>query len=507
MPGKQIWDERLKALEALLAQLYPTVQESRRIVVRADLPVGLIRFHDTAAINWFNILEAARNLDRVDYIIREALADFPENASLAHLVKLQVDGTRGPERSALEEGNQKVRSIESESAAEPPEEKLAAGVAAEDRANNELSGSAKHLVILVHGIRTRAAWYIEVRDLLLAEGFEVGLTNYGRFDLFRFLFPFPFVKAWAAADVERDIRAAMLHHKVTESSVIAHSFGTYVIGWILRRRFDIRFRHIIFCGSVVKFRFPFEQLSGRFKSVLNEVGTRDIWPVMAVSATWGYGSAGAFGFNRTPVYDRYHKGVSHSAFLNAPFCKSWWVPVLRGDKPRPADLPESPPFWLRLFSVIHFKYVVIALLALWGAHVWCRAPEGEVMIPAEPVVFAGQIIDNLVTQAEQPCSAWRPEFLKCQRCMRSTGVDNAVKGLAICRPAAFYFKYRDPVTALERLGSKIACIQVDGIPERRLMVRLNRTLASEIKATDGRSLWLCGCDEDGKKRALEILNR
>src|ERR1051326_4619786 len=131
---------------------------------------------------------------------------------------------------------------------------------AQRRSHGKAGDADTHLVMLVHGIRTRAPWYIAVRDLLEAEGFQVGLSNYGRFDLVRFLLPLPFLKAWTAADVERYVRAAMDQHGVKEVSVIAHSFGTYIVAWILRRRFDIKFKHIIFCGSVVKFRFPFEQL-------------------------------------------------------------------------------------------------------------------------------------------------------------------------------------------------------------------------------------------------------
>jgi pimeloyl-ACP methyl ester carboxylesterase len=170
-------------------------------------------------------------------------------------------------------------------------------------------GSGPHVVVLVHGIRTRAAWYVEVRDALIKDGFQVELTNYGRFDLFRFLLPIPFLKKKAAAEIERDIRAVFSRHRVDTVSVIAHSFGTYIITWILRHRFDINFGRIIFCGSVVKFRFPFQNYSMRHKgTVVNEVGTKDIWPILAESVTWGYGSTGAFGFNRPGVFDRYHRG-------------------------------------------------------------------------------------------------------------------------------------------------------------------------------------------------------
>jgi pimeloyl-ACP methyl ester carboxylesterase len=153
-----------------------------------------------------------------------------------------------------------------------------------------------HVVVLVHGIRTRAPWYIAVRDELARAGFTVELTNYGRFDVIRFLAPVPWFKAWASADVERDIRDAMRKHDVKTVSIIAHSFGTFVIGRILQKKFDLSFRHLILCGSVVRFRFPFEAHTRFIDPVINEVGTKDVWPVIAESLTWGYGSTGAFGF-------------------------------------------------------------------------------------------------------------------------------------------------------------------------------------------------------------------
>jgi pimeloyl-ACP methyl ester carboxylesterase len=231
---------------------------------------------------------------------------------------------------------------------------------------SDTSAERPHLVVLVHGIRTHARWYIDVRDALAAADFKVSLTNYGRFGLVRFLLPIRYFRELAATDIEGNIREAMEKYGVDQISVIAHSFGTFVIGWILRNRFDIKFRHIIFCGSVLPFRFPFQFLGGQFQGLVNEVGTRDIWPILAESVTWGYGSTGAFGFSRPEVFDRYHKGLSHSAFLNADFCRKWWIPVLQGKTPASRDSPESPPWWLRLLEIFHVKYVLIAILALCG---------------------------------------------------------------------------------------------------------------------------------------------
>jgi hypothetical protein len=49
---------------------------------------------------------------------------------------------------------------------------------------------------------------------------------------------------------------------------------------------DLEFRKIIFCGSVVRYKFRFEEYSSRFEQPLvNEVGTRAVWPVLAATLT------------------------------------------------------------------------------------------------------------------------------------------------------------------------------------------------------------------------------
>jgi len=65
-------------------------------------------------------------------------------------------------------------------------------------------------------------------------------------------------------------------NKGADCSIIAHSFGTFVIARILRDHTDLEFNRIIFCGSVVPQKFRFEDYRGRFEAPLvNEVGTRD----------------------------------------------------------------------------------------------------------------------------------------------------------------------------------------------------------------------------------------
>jgi pimeloyl-ACP methyl ester carboxylesterase len=367
------------------------------------------------------------------------------------------------------------------------------------------SDSPPHVVILVHGIRTRGQWYIAVRDELTRAGFAVELTNYGRFDLIRFLAPIPWFRAMAVAHVERDIRAAMVTHDVRSVSVIAHSFGTFITAWILRKKFDITFRQIIFCGSVVKFSFPFEQHTRFRDAVVNEVGTRDVWPILAESVTWGYGSTGAFGFSRPRVFDRYHRGVSHSAFLNAEFCRRWWIPVLQGSKPQTHDQPEPPPWWLRLLSVIPLKYVIVVALAAALFAMVCSAPLKAIPASDSPF-FVGDFVGALVNDASQPHSSWCPELVTRRRHMRTTGVEGAAESLVACQ-ASDELVYRDPVSALQLLADRIPCLEVAGVAKRDLRVRMKKTLAKEIKTNAGRSLWLCGCDDAQAEDVVRIANR
>lgn len=225
--------------------------------------------------------------------------------------------------------------------------------------------SSKGSVVLVHGIRTHAEWYRDVRDTLQGSGYKVYLTNYGRFDLVRFLLPFPFFRNRSKEKIIRQIRDARKSDPNADFSIIAHSFGTYVVSRILQDEFDIRVKRIIFVGSVVRYDFPFEQFSERFEGqILNEVAAKDPWPAFAESITTGYGSAGTFGFKRPRVVDRWHGG-GHSTILNAQYCVQFWLPFL--DEGAIVQTTDSPhvPFWIRLLNFLRLKYWIVLAIALF----------------------------------------------------------------------------------------------------------------------------------------------
>lgn len=236
------------------------------------------------------------------------------------------------------------------------------------------SAQPPHVVILVHGIRDFALWEDAIGKVLKGQQFIAQSTNYGRYDLFRFLLPVSYFRNKAIESIWNQIRDVRKQypHPDTTFSFIAHSFGTYIVAQILRREFDFAAYRVIFCGSVVKYNFPFEQYSNRFVTpILNEVGARDVWPAIAESVTWGYGSAGTYSFHRPRVIDRWHSGAGHGYFLNAEFCRQYWIPFLKdGTIVETETKHEAPAFWLQTLYVFRLKYLLAALVAILVALVY-----------------------------------------------------------------------------------------------------------------------------------------
>jgi pimeloyl-ACP methyl ester carboxylesterase len=371
--------------------------------------------------------------------------------------------------------------------------------------------NGKHLVILVHGIRTYALWQNEIRQELERHGFLVELTNYGRFDLIRFLLPVPWFRRRAMARVWTDVQVAeQKHGKPSCVSFIAHSFGTYIVAKLLKAHFQFRAHRIIFCGSLVRYRFPFEQYLNRFNELLNEVGTRDYWPVLAESVTWGYGSTGTYGFRRPPLIDRWHNCVTHSAFLNAAFCKTFWVPFLQsGDLTLGSQNVESVPWWIAIWSVVRIKYLLLTVLLLLGGLFELRGSESTIDFRGTDVVFVGSKIKELNKEVEEQCTFWWPiEWLRGRRCVEVASFEQDVEKLIICPSKEITIKYRDAVEAFLELAREYTpCLGIEGLEEGRIKVSLDRVRAKPLIDGKGQTHWLCGCSSEDELRVRPLLGK
>jgi V8-like Glu-specific endopeptidase len=91
------WSDWLSNLNDALADLYPTVDESRRVVACAGLAARMIRFDPSALINWFNILEfSERGESKAAAILDCALKDHPDHKILVALKKGEPPVTKAP---------------------------------------------------------------------------------------------------------------------------------------------------------------------------------------------------------------------------------------------------------------------------------------------------------------------------------------------------------------------------------------------------------------------------
>ena len=182
-----------------------------------------------------------------------------------------------------------------------------------------------HAVVLIHGIRTAAGWRERIGDEI--EMADSQLTpvpvGYEFFDVIRFLTPVGPWRRRAAETVWAKMKSLFDNPNIAEVSVVAHSFGTWIVGYLLRTK-QVRFYRVLLCGSVLDTSFDWDSVREKIVGpifpaspnvrVINDCGTRDIWPIFAKFATWGYGVAGRWGFISALAKDRFHH-YRHSDFF------------------------------------------------------------------------------------------------------------------------------------------------------------------------------------------------
>lgn len=237
-------------------------------------------------------------------------------------------------------------------------------------------GRAKinHVLIMVHGIRDFGEWEQALEQELPKDDIATVAIKYGYFDAFRFLFPFSTFRKAVIVKVAQRVRDAQALYPNAKYSYLAHSFGTYVVAHMLLRDPSFQAHRIIFCGSVLPADFPIAQLRCNFSApVLNDIGIKDIWPMLAASATWGYGSAGSTGFGQAHVKDRYFP-YKHGDFLTAKFAQDFWLPFLVRGEAKPGIAPPPAGLLKRLLSVVSLKYVLLLALFTVAAFIFWQQP-------------------------------------------------------------------------------------------------------------------------------------
>lgn len=192
------------------------------------------------------------------------------------------------------------------------------------------------IIVLIHGIRTDGAWQTKFRQSLSnVPDVHVIPVGYGFFSVLGLLGPF---RGKPIASVERKIQDARNLHPGSDMVIVAHSFGTYIITKLLQSNQTFDIGRLLLCGAIVSKDFEWDRLNTKYnsKTVLNEVGTRDIYPVIANAGTWGYGATGRFGVQGPRVYDRYFN-YGHSDFFHEEHFEKFWKPFVVDGVIQPSD--------------------------------------------------------------------------------------------------------------------------------------------------------------------------
>jgi len=222
-----------------------------------------------------------------------------------------------------------------------------------DKENSKSQGMTTdrdHYVIIIHGIRTQAEYQTKLASEIEANpNFKAITLGYEYLDVLRFL---TWGRGKPVEAVARKIRdCGLMSPKPQKLSIIAHSFGTYIVSKILEKHTDIVFDKVIFCGSIVPATFKWDRYPHRFDTpLLNDCGMFDIWPVFAKFATWGYGPSGRFGFKSNRVRDRFHR-FRHSDFFTGDFYNRYWKPFLEDGVIDEGELDrETTPWWISILA-------------------------------------------------------------------------------------------------------------------------------------------------------------
>ncbi len=234
--------------------------------------------------------------------------------------------------------------------------------------------TVNHVVLLVHGIRDEGEWQQVAEELInKIDGMEAVRVNFGFYDAISFVSLLG-NSANPYQTLVQTYKDARSRYKDAKISVIAHSFGTDLVGRLIRENPQTQLHRIILCGSVLKRNFEWKDFRDRFgigvreneTAVLNECGDMDIWPVVAKSASPSrYGDVGRYGFqNNLFAKSRWFNG-GHSLFFARGHMQENWLPFLtQGLLPKDEARQPAPLFYERLAATFAVGWIWFALVAL-----------------------------------------------------------------------------------------------------------------------------------------------
>lgn len=208
------------------------------------------------------------------------------------------------------------------------------------------------VVVALHGIRTQAAWQRAFSEVAGRAGLSahVDRWNFGYFSALRFVMPWARLAKvrWFRETYQQEFREANVEHVTNQPSIVAHSFGTYILGNALLRYPYLRFNKVLLCGSILPTDFPWNHIidRGQVQAVRNEYGSEDIWTKAVGWFVPATGPSGLTGFTaQHPRLEQERFDFAHSEYFERGHMDNRWLPYLAAQvSQRPVqdiDIPSS----------------------------------------------------------------------------------------------------------------------------------------------------------------------
>ena len=221
----------------------------------------------------------------------------------------------------------------------------------------------KHVVISLHGIQTRGDWQKRLSADLSSSELVTESLDYGTFWFFQMLIPS--IRRKKIDWFLQQYTTITERYPNAITSIVAHSFGTYMVANAMRIYPQVKFFRVVLCGAIVEPNYPWDQIiaNGQATNVLNEYGGQDFWAGIVANTVEDSGPSGRTGFTIQHPNLLQHKypGFRHSDYFNPLHYREYWIPFITGKPLGLAAITASPSPNLRYRRN---KMIALVLLAL-----------------------------------------------------------------------------------------------------------------------------------------------
>jgi hypothetical protein len=197
------------------------------------------------------------------------------------------------------------------------------------------------IVVTIHGLLSNAKWNADIAPIVSSQNWIFAPYLYEGNDAQLLIDP---KKRRNVVENFRDWIYDMQKRYQFPISVIAHSFGTYIIASYLNAFSDsfspVQFNCIILTGSILNVEFDWEKKRGiKVARVLNEIAKNDQWVKHMPNIKWLdkdelFGNSGVYGFKKKTdiLLEKSNDIFDHNNVIKRDVIERHWVPYLMANR-------------------------------------------------------------------------------------------------------------------------------------------------------------------------------